>query len=89
MFKYIYLIRGSSTEDYKKFKKRIFKTAESFTGNFDQLKLTLSELAPPAVSIIPFKKKEDCSHIRICKERTSCLTGIEGCTWLFRFIQGY
>lgn len=58
MFKYIYLIRGSSAEDYKEFKKRIFKTAESFTGNFDQLKLTLSELAPPAVSIIPFKKKK-------------------------------
>jgi len=56
MFKYIYLIRGSSNEDYKEFKNRIFKIIDPIYGNFDQIKLTLTEQAPPILSIIPFNK---------------------------------
>jgi hypothetical protein len=60
MNKEIYLIGGGDAESYADFKKRIFTLVENLnlTNNPDALKFTITEKAPPALSIIPFSKKK-------------------------------
>ncbi len=58
MNKEIYLIRGKENENYADFKNRIFETV---TGVIKELKpvsikFTLTEIPPPAISVIPFGK---------------------------------
>jgi len=69
MNKEIYLIQGDDTESYTDFKKRIFSLVKnlSITYNPDALKFTITEKAPPAISIIPFSKKK-ISAISVYKE---------------------
>lgn len=60
MIKSIYLIRGSKEEEYYAFKKRIFKSIEDFIkeNNPNAIKVVITENPPPAISIIPFKRKK-------------------------------
>lgn len=60
MKKTIYLIRGSKTESHTIFKQRIMVLANSLAEHNDlkELKVALTENQPPAISIIPFKKKK-------------------------------
>lgn len=58
MRKEIYLVRGIEKEDYQTFTVRIFSTARELlqTSDPEALKITLTQQAPPKISIIPFKK---------------------------------
>lgn len=58
--KQIYLVRGIEDESYKAFKERIHWEADVLVKDksINQLSYTLTEEAPPSVSIIPFKKKK-------------------------------
>jgi hypothetical protein len=60
MKKTIYLIRGSKTESYAAFKQRMIVLANNLVKQHDlkELKVVLTESPPPAISIIPFKKKK-------------------------------
>ena len=60
MEKTIYLIRGSRTESYAEFKKRILIAAYDFNSTYSpqKLKLVLTESKPPLFSIIPFQHKK-------------------------------
>jgi len=60
MDKTIYLVRAPQTENYSDFKKRVFNIANQIFASSKpkELKLVLTENAPPALSIIPFKKKK-------------------------------
>jgi len=59
MRKEIYLIRGKETESYIEFKNRILQIAQAIPVNYDvdSLKITITETAPPTISVIPFSKK--------------------------------
>ena len=56
--KQIYLIRGLKDETYTEFKDRIYKTAVGLIPyeNIVNISYTITEEAPPLVSVIPFKK---------------------------------
>lgn len=60
MKKTIYLLRGEASESYTGFKSRILQLCESVsrTKNIRKIKVVLTEEKPPAISIIPFKKKK-------------------------------
>ncbi len=83
--KQIYLVRGIEDESYKAFLERIHWESDILTKdkNIQSLSYTITEQAPPAVSIIPFKnkkiacisiKKEDYTFI----ENLQKLNGFEG-----------
>ena len=67
MKKEIYLIRGKDDENYAHFKDRISGIVSKLTTalNPQAIKFTLTEKAPPALSIIPFSKKKMCA-ISVC-----------------------
>lgn len=58
--KQIYLIRGSEDESYKAFKDRIHWEADLFTNDesISGVSYSLTEQAPPSISIIPFQDKK-------------------------------
>jgi hypothetical protein len=58
--KQIYLVRGTEDESYKAFTERVHWEADVLDKdkNISHLSYTLTEEAPPLVSIIPFKKKK-------------------------------
>lgn len=60
VIKQIYLVRGTEDESYKAFKERIHWVADVLVKdkNIRKLSYTLTEEAPPSISIIPFKKKK-------------------------------
>jgi len=60
MRKEIYLLKGTHGESYEHFSKRLISLAKSVSGkNKEALtKLTVTVKAPPALSIIPFKKNK-------------------------------
>lgn len=60
MNKEIYLVRGKDNEDYKQFKDRISGIVAGLGAevNPQAIKFTITERAPPALSIIPFSKKK-------------------------------
>ncbi|MEO6168976.1 MAG: hypothetical protein ABIO46_10990 [Chitinophagales bacterium] len=60
MNKEIYLLQGVDAESYQDFRQRIFAavTQVNSTFNPDSIKFTITEKAPPRISIIPFSKKK-------------------------------
>jgi hypothetical protein len=60
MDKTIYLVRAPQTENYRDFRKRVFKIANQILASSKpkELKVVLTEKAAPALSIIPFKNKK-------------------------------
>ena len=60
MTKKIYLIRGLKAESYYTFKDRMLLLTNKLTqqNTCKQVKVVLTENPPPAISIIPFKKKK-------------------------------
>lgn len=58
--KQIYLIRGTEDESYNAFKERVHWETDVLVKDktIGQLSYTLTEEAPPSISIIPFKKKK-------------------------------
>jgi hypothetical protein len=60
MEKIIYLVNGMKSESYEHFKNRIFQVLNLVAENEkpEVLKVVLTEAAPPAISIIPFKKQK-------------------------------
>jgi hypothetical protein len=60
MQKIIYLLNGSPTESYEDFKNRVFEAVNQvkILENPLILKVVLTEFLPPAISIIPFRKKK-------------------------------
>ena len=60
MIKHIYLVRGTKEESYNDFSKRIHHAATQCVvkKEFIKLSFTITEEAPPKVSIIPFKKNK-------------------------------
>ncbi|MEJ2593877.1 MAG: hypothetical protein P8100_01815 [bacterium] len=60
MSKQIYLVRGTPEESYTSFGDRIYKALDELTRKEEitSLSYTITEEHPPAISIIPFKKKK-------------------------------
>ena len=60
MQKHIYLVRGQKDESYGEFGSRIREAMQKLEMRDDiaRLSYTITETAPPAFSIIPFKKKK-------------------------------
>ena len=60
MNKEIYLLRGTDQEGYPEFYNRIFNmtTVLAKKINPEALKFTITSIAPPAISIIPFSRKK-------------------------------
>ena len=60
MNKEICLIRGSDKEDYQQFRERVFYTSRILEKELKPkaIKFTLTEEAPPGISIIPFSRKK-------------------------------
>jgi hypothetical protein len=60
MRKEIYLIRGNSGESYSEFSTRIISLAKNISKASEVVKVKLSytEIAPPKLSVIPFKKNK-------------------------------
>jgi hypothetical protein len=60
MRKEIYLVRGNEHEDYRAFTTRMLELAENTVKAFhpDALRITLTQKAPPSISVIPFKKSK-------------------------------
>ena len=60
MQKEVYIIRGLPSEDYKAFKDRVFRLSEDVLekNGPEKLKICLTEVRPPRISVIPFKKKK-------------------------------
>ena len=58
MRKEVYLIRGTSNENYKDFRSRVLNLAQEVMKEAEPtaMWLTLTEAPPPAISVIPFKK---------------------------------
>jgi len=74
----ICLIRGSNKESYAAFKERILSLANKIAKDHqaDKVKVVLTENKPPAVSIIPFKKRKIAS-ISVVHDQNHVLNGIE------------
>lgn len=75
--KSIYLVRGSKEETYSSFKNRILKLTKEFLKRetLKELKIVLTESAPPLISIIPFKKNK-IAAISVKDENVTALTEI-------------
>ncbi|MCA6075618.1 hypothetical protein [Fulvivirga sedimenti] len=60
MKKTIYIIRGIKGENYPDFKGRILNLTKKTASEYNPAKLhvVLTEVAPPMVSVIPFKRKK-------------------------------
>lgn len=60
MNKHIYLIRGEKEENYPAFTFRIFEASKSISRKYApaSLKISMTTQAPPAMTVIPFKKKK-------------------------------
>lgn len=60
MIKEIYILKGLASEDYNHFKIRIIGLSDAVLQQYNPagLKVCLCTKAPPALSIIPFKKKK-------------------------------
>ena len=58
MLKDIYLIRGGKSESYEDFKYRVLKKAHLISDLFEGIKFTITEKAPPSMSVIPFRKSK-------------------------------
>lgn len=60
MPKEIYILSGQTSETYDSFKIRILKLAEEIQDRYkaETLKINLTLKSPPAISIIPFKRKK-------------------------------
>ena len=60
MNKEIYLVRGTDQESYQEFKDRIFNLASVLSKelNPEALKFTITGMAPPRITIIPFKRSK-------------------------------
>jgi hypothetical protein len=60
MQKIIYLVNGSANESYGQFKSRVFEAVNQLkkAENPFALKVVLTEFLPPALSVIPFRKKK-------------------------------
>jgi hypothetical protein len=58
MNKEIYLIRGTDPESYQEFRSRIFSMLSDLIKDIDPeaLKFTITEKAPPRITIIPFRR---------------------------------
>lgn len=82
MRKEMYIIRGSKEEDYPAFRERVIGTARAALGLIKPaaLKITLTTEAPPAISVIPFKKSKIAviSVYRIGNESIDLLKHSEG-----------
>lgn len=83
--KQIYLVRGTKEETYSSFKDRIQNSLLKLSQQNDILKLsfTITENAPPGISIIPFKKNKIVSvsvkkNDELSVESILCLKGFEG-----------
>ena len=83
--KQIYLVRGIEDESYKAFLERIHWESDILTKdkNIHSLSYTITEKAPPTISIIPFKnKKIACISIKksddALVENLQKLNGFEG-----------
>lgn len=72
MKKIMYLIRGAKQESYSGFKHRILSLADDIVlrQHPEKLKVVLTENKPPAISIIPFKKKKLASISVVCHGET-------------------
>jgi hypothetical protein len=70
MIKEIYLIGGTAAESYPDFRDRMLTAAADVSRMHQPAKLwvTLTETAPPLVSIIPFKRKKIAALSMIRKE---------------------
>lgn len=88
MRKEMYLIRGNKNEDYKRFSNRILELAQTLKNveNPDGLKVTLTCEAPPAISVIPFKKSKIAviSVYRFNKENTDIIKSTDGFSAVFK-----
>lgn len=60
MEKQIYLVRGKEGESYPGFKGRILSLLDNVVQKADpyKLRVTLTEEAPPRISVIPFRKRK-------------------------------
>ena len=60
MIKQIYLVRGTEDESYKTFCERIYWEVDTLVKEKDIsfISYTITENAPPSISIIPFRKKK-------------------------------
>ncbi len=60
MEKEIYLVQGIDSESYRDFKDRIYATVAGVNSKYtpEAIKFTITEKAPPAISVIPFRKKK-------------------------------
>jgi hypothetical protein len=88
MNKEIYLVRGLASESYSEFSSRILRLAESVAAEIDPVKIKVVYTAeqPPAITIIPFKKKM-IGSVSINKKDTipvASLVNSEGFTGAFR-----
>ena len=60
MNKEIYLVRGTDQESYQEFYNRIFNLTSVLAKelNPEALKFTITEMAPPGITIIPFRRSK-------------------------------
>lgn len=74
----ICLVRGSKEESYAAFKERILLLANKIVKDHhpEKVKVVLTENKPPALSIIPFKKKKIAS-ISVVYDQNHTLSDIE------------
>jgi hypothetical protein len=84
MQKEIFIIHGLPSEDYKDFKDRIFRLSEKILKQLvpEKLKICLTLVKPPRISIIPFKRNK-VAAISVHRERGSlpdCLVNAAGYT---------
>ena len=72
MNKEIYLVQGNDAESYQDFQQRISGTVSEMNEslNPEAIKFTITEKAPPGISIIPFRKKK-IAAISIFKSNTN------------------
>jgi hypothetical protein len=74
MIKEIYLVRGTDQESYPEFKDRIFNITTVLLKkiNPEALKFTITEMAPPRITIIPFRRTK-IAAISIYKSSTKTI----------------
>jgi len=72
--KEIYILKGLPGESYKDFRARMFELVDVFRGlkGVKTLKITLTETAPPVLSVIPFRKEKVAVISAVINEGTDC-----------------
>ncbi len=60
MHKEIYILKSQLSEDYKRFKNRMFNLCNAVTEKYEpeSLKTCLTVKSPPRISVIPFKREK-------------------------------